>query len=82
MWNQDVETGAPWCSFPDDYGYTLVAGPEPTTLGNLYELQRKDAPTLYGNDIVNVALSVEYWSSTTLRLKVILLYSKLEKASL
>ncbi|GAB6030870.1 hypothetical protein CHUAL_007705 [Chamberlinius hualienensis] len=64
---------APWCTYPEGYGYehdgsTVIDTP----LGYILPLTRKNQPSMYGSaspDVNNVYLSVEFWAENILRLK-------------
>lgn len=70
---QEPSDGAPWCTFPIDYGYTMEGDPEelPRALGYKVELKRKNYPTLFGNDLDHINLFVEFHHDYRLRIKVI-----------
>ncbi|GAB6028306.1 hypothetical protein CHUAL_002480 [Chamberlinius hualienensis] len=70
IWQQESVQGAPYCIFPDGYGYAINGAETATTLGYQLPLQRKPGQiSLYGGDIDNIRLSVEFWSENILRIK-------------
>ena len=62
----------PECFFPtaSDFGYMMAAEAKETDLGYQVILTRLSNKTLYGGDIDNVTLDVEFLTNTRLRFKV------------
>ncbi len=67
------EEGAPWCYFPDNYGYALSGEVEETDSGLAASLARNpelgDA-TFVGGDFDALALEVEFQTSERLRIRI------------
>ena len=44
VWEPAQQTGAPWCRYPPDYGYSMVGQPTETQEGYLVHLTRQQHP--------------------------------------
>ncbi|KAM6137726.1 sucrase-isomaltase, intestinal-like [Pterocles gutturalis] len=63
---------APWCFFPEDspHGYSLGGNVESTDKGWRVTLNRRQALSLFGNDISPVVLEVEFQTKDRLRFRL------------
>ncbi|CAN0009790.1 unnamed protein product [Bubo scandiacus] len=63
---------APWCLFPEDspYGYSLGGSTEKTAQGWRVTLNKRQALSLFGNDISPVILEVEFQTKDRLRFRL------------
>ena len=62
--------GVPWCYVPPEHGYSMVGEPVETPSGYEVNLRRKNYPSWFGQDILEVKLEVEFQENHRLRLKV------------
>ena len=62
----------PWCFFPKSYqgGYKVEGDVRETQLGYQATLKRHSASTIYGQDIDEVTLDIEFQTNHCIRLKV------------
>ena len=67
-----LRQGVPWCFFPESYhgGYKIEGEVRETQLGYQATLQRRSASTIYGQDIDEVTLDVEFQTNNRVRFKV------------
>ena len=63
---------APKCVYPESggYGYKADGVVENTPLGFRIRLKRIERPSMYGKDLDDILLSVEYHDESRLRIKV------------
>ena len=66
------DRNTPTCFFPPSYGYSMVGDPINTGHGFLINLQRKQnqSQTLFGNDVEQLVLEVDFQSDYRLRVKI------------
>ena len=64
--------GVPWCFFPQSYqgGYKIDGEVRETQLGYQATLKRRSSTTIYGDDIDEVVLDVEFQTDDRVRFKV------------
>ncbi|NXF37884.1 SUIS protein, partial [Nyctibius bracteatus] len=63
---------APWCFFPQDspYGYSLGRSIQKTAKGWRITLNKRQALSLFGNDITPIVLEVEFQTKDRLRFRL------------
>ncbi|XP_005039276.1 PREDICTED: sucrase-isomaltase, intestinal-like [Ficedula albicollis] len=71
-WCSTDVPNAPWCFFPEDspYGYARSGSAEKTDKGWRVTLNKRQALTLFGNDISPVVLEVEFQTKDRLRFRL------------
>ncbi|KAM6301712.1 sucrase-isomaltase, intestinal-like [Podargus strigoides] len=71
-WCPTDVANAPWCFFPKDspYGYSLGRNMEKTAKGWRVTLNKRQALSLFGNDISPVVLEVEFQTRDRLRFRL------------
>ncbi|XP_020616218.1 maltase-glucoamylase, intestinal-like [Orbicella faveolata] len=71
-WEQSGTKGVPWCFFPKSYrgGYKIEGDVRETQLGYQATLKRRSASTIYGQDIDEVTLDVEFQTNNRVRFKL------------
>ncbi|NXL00762.1 SUIS protein, partial [Mesembrinibis cayennensis] len=71
-WCATDVANAPWCFFPEDspYGYSLGGNTEETAKGWRVTLNKRQALSLFGNDISPVVLEVEFQTRDRLRFRL------------
>lgn len=64
--------GVPWCFFPKSYlgGYKIDGEVRETQLGYRATLNRHSNTTIYGDDIDEIVLDVEFQTDDRVRFKV------------
>jgi len=66
---QPTNDGSPWCTFPQESGYTIEGIPEETELGYRINLQRIGSSKLFQDGIEKLTLDIEFHTSHSLRIK-------------
>ncbi|OPJ74287.1 hypothetical protein AV530_004146 [Patagioenas fasciata monilis] len=66
-WSPLSDTSVPWCFFSSDHGYRVDTGPRDTQQGLEVTLARLPSPSLFGQDVSSVLLSVQFQTQTRLR---------------
>ncbi|NXV13006.1 SUIS protein, partial [Cepphus grylle] len=71
-WCPTDVANAPWCFFPEDtpYGYSLGGSTEETAKGWRVTLNKRQALSLFGDDISPVVLEVEFQTKDRLRFRL------------
>ncbi|GAB0175790.1 kinesin-like protein KIF21A [Grus japonensis] len=71
-WCATDVANAPWCFFPEDspYGYSLGGSSEKTANGWRVTLNKRQALSLFGNDISPIVLEVEFQTKDRLRFRL------------
>ncbi|KAF4793877.1 Kinesin-like protein KIF21A [Turdus rufiventris] len=71
-WCSSDVPNAPWCFFPEDspYGYARSGNAEKTDKGWRVTLNKRQALTLFGNDISPIVLEVEFQTKDRLRFRL------------
>ncbi|NXX28465.1 SUIS protein, partial [Nicator chloris] len=71
-WCSTDVPNAPWCFFPEDspYGYARTGSAEKTDKGWRVTLNKRQALTLFGNDISPIILEVEFQTKDRLRFRL------------
>ncbi|NWY28501.1 SUIS protein, partial [Pheucticus melanocephalus] len=71
-WCSSDVPNAPWCFFPENspYGYARSGNPEQTDKGWRVTLNKRQALSLFGNDISPVVLEVEFQTKDRLRFRL------------
>ncbi|XP_053799414.1 sucrase-isomaltase, intestinal-like isoform X2 [Vidua chalybeata] len=72
IWCSSDVSNAPWCFFPEDspYGYTRSGNAEKTDKGWRVTLNKRQALSLFGNDISPIVLEVEFQTKDRLRFRL------------
>ncbi|XP_068045833.1 sucrase-isomaltase, intestinal-like [Anomalospiza imberbis] len=72
VWCSSDVSNAPWCFFPEDspYGYTRSGNTEKTDKGWRVTLNKRQALSLFGNDISPIVLEVEFQTKDRLRFRL------------
>ncbi|NWH60607.1 SUIS protein, partial [Geococcyx californianus] len=72
IWCATDVPNAPWCFFPEDspYGYSLGGNTERTAKGWRVTLNKRQALSLFGDDISPVILEVEFQTKERLRFRL------------
>ncbi|RLV83702.1 hypothetical protein DV515_00016396, partial [Chloebia gouldiae] len=72
VWCSAGASKAPWCFFPEDspYGYARSGSAEQTDKGWRVTLNKRQALSLFGNDISPLVLEVEFQTKDRLRFKL------------
>nr|XP_023995563.1 sucrase-isomaltase, intestinal-like [Salvelinus alpinus] len=69
-WSPLDERNAPWCFFSTNHGYSVVREEKPNTYSLSALLKRKVAPSLFGEDIEELAFHVDMQTVNRLRFKI------------
>ncbi|XP_030816697.1 maltase-glucoamylase, intestinal-like [Camarhynchus parvulus] len=71
-WCSSDVPNAPWCFFPEDspYGYARSGNPEQTDKGWRVTLNKRQAMSLFGNDISPIVFEVEFQTKDRLRFRL------------
>ncbi|NWH69940.1 SUIS protein, partial [Piaya cayana] len=72
IWCATDTANAPWCFFPEDspYGYSLGGKRERTANGWRVTLNKRQALSLFGDDVSPVILEVEFQTKDRLRFRL------------
>ncbi|XP_068752603.1 maltase-glucoamylase-like [Montipora capricornis] len=72
IWQERSAEGVPWCFFPESYsgGYKIDGAVRDTKLGYQATLRRRSNTTIYGQDINEVGLDVEFQTKDRVRFKL------------
>ncbi|XP_006814115.2 sucrase-isomaltase, intestinal-like [Saccoglossus kowalevskii] len=70
IFETDYNTEASWCYFPLENGYRMVGSPVGTTMGYRVTLQKINTYTMFGGDIVDLILDVEFQTDDRVRVKI------------
>jgi len=65
-----VDSLAPPCYFPDDYGYKAYEAPYKTPGGYQVDLYKEDERSLFGGEFRNISIVFEFQTSNRLRVKI------------
>ncbi|XP_070553627.1 sucrase-isomaltase, intestinal-like [Ptychodera flava] len=64
-------SGSPWCYFPpDNRGYTIVGNASETSFGYRIDLRRSHTYTLFGGDVDDIRIDIEFQSDERLHIKI------------
>ncbi|KAK2512507.1 hypothetical protein Q9966_016361 [Columba livia] len=66
-WSPLSASSALWCFFSSDHGYRMDTGPRDTPQGLEATLTRLPSPSLFGQDVSSVLLTVQFQTQTRLR---------------
>ncbi|XP_065509451.1 maltase-glucoamylase-like [Caloenas nicobarica] len=66
-WSPLSTSSAPWCFFSSAHGYRVDTGPRDTPQGLEATLTRLPSPSLFGQDIGSVLLTMQFQTRTRLR---------------
>lgn len=68
----DITQGVPSCFYKENFqaGYELIGEPVQTKLGVQLNLKRLTYKSIYGDDVQNIALEIEFQTKDRLRFKV------------
>nr|XP_058944408.1 maltase-glucoamylase-like [Pocillopora verrucosa] len=71
-WEESQSKGVPWCFFPKSYlgGYKIDGEVRETQLGYRATLNRHSNTTIYGDDIDEIVLDVEFQTDDRVRFKL------------
>uniref|UniRef100_A0A674G9G1 alpha-glucosidase n=1 Tax=Taeniopygia guttata TaxID=59729 RepID=A0A674G9G1_TAEGU len=72
VWCSAGASNAPWCFFPEDspYGYARSGSAQQTDKGWRVTLNKRQALSLFGNDISPIVLEVEFQTKDRLRFRL------------
>ncbi|KAK2141238.1 hypothetical protein LSH36_1136g01048 [Paralvinella palmiformis] len=68
-WCENTAENVPWCFMPRQAGYRMAGSPVETPQGYQIVLDRINTPSVFGQDIGQITLDVEFQTEQRLRLK-------------
>ncbi|XP_062860469.1 sucrase-isomaltase, intestinal [Trichomycterus rosablanca] len=69
-WSPLDETNVPWCYFSTNHGYDVISENQPSNTKREAKLRRKDSPSLFGGDIIELSVIAEMQTENRLRFKI------------
>ncbi|KAF7699232.1 hypothetical protein HF521_003974 [Silurus meridionalis] len=69
-WSPNDQTNVPWCFFSSNHGYTVVSQSQPNSGKIEARLERQNAPSLFGSDILQLSFVAEMQTENRLRFKI------------